>query len=97
MPLAPRPSDLARSNTIRTAGQTLWLATKDDPLQIPYLVRNVLCPDHCRRTAYLTTLQPDTFYSWPARAHWAGHWHTGFVTVNDDNTDTHFIENNPHA
>ncbi len=49
----------------------------------PWLVRDALCEDGRRRTAYLGP-DADTFFSWPARVKIEGKWVKGFVGAAHD-------------
>ncbi len=62
---------------LRTEGETQTYG--NGHWQHPWLIRNILCPDGRRRTAYLGP-DADTFFSWPARVKIAGRWVKGFVS-----------------
>lgn len=46
----------------------------------PRIVRNVICPDGSQRSAYLSPLGADTFFSIPARVYVRGLTVAGYVT-----------------
>ncbi len=70
---------------IRKTGEAEWWG--NGHWQHPWLVRNALCPDGRRRTAYLGP-DADTFFSWPARVKIGGVWVKGFF--GGDDTDAVF-------
>lgn len=80
------------SSLIREVGPTQWWGNPH--YQHPWYVRNVLCEDGRRRTAYLGQ-DADTYFSWPARVKIAAKWRYGFITTQDDENgpDTLFTEN----
>lgn len=63
----------------------------------PWLIRNIMCPDGRRRTAYLGS-DADTFFSWPARVKISGRWIPGFVSGPDhgDNEPKFHAQHNGH-
>jgi hypothetical protein len=77
------------STPLRAVGPTLWLG--HPRFLHPWYVRNVLCPDGKRRTAYLGP-DAETFFSWPCRVKYNNTWHKGFVTTPND-ADTVFTPN----
>lgn len=83
---------LRRVGETETYGNAAW--------QHPWIIRNIMCPDGRRRTAYLGQ-DADTFFSWPARVKIAGKWVRGFVSGPDaylDETEPKFIaQHNGHA
>jgi hypothetical protein len=50
-------------------------------------VRGALCSDGVQRYAELTTLEPDTYFSHPARVKVRGRWVKGFISVCDSACD----------
>lgn len=62
---------LHREGETETWGNAAW--------QHPWLIRNIMCPDGRRRTAYLGP-DANTFFSWPARVKMFDRWVRGFVS-----------------
>ena len=73
---------------LRQTGLSVWMGDRMLGHDRAYSVKNVLCHDGKYRTAYIQG-EPDTYFSQPARMHYAGAWHKGFISVHtEDDLDS---------